>query len=251
MPKKQKKLRKKKKSHVIELSGSIKIRTVPAVIAFIVLAVVCAFLVAGVFALYTFLVGKSSAVGVAVPVILYILLVTVSSYVAANYFNIRSFVPSATVGGLFLLMSLTYTISAYGFKELAGATVPLKLLFTIIGVFLGYFLVDIINLPWLPVREQDDSYFMDDEYDDYAADLQNNQFEQSNQANQDNTAGGFEQNFYGQGYSNQNFSGNNSNYGGSDYGNAYGSSDNYGGGYSGFHQYNGGQDENSGNNNGY
>ena len=235
MQKKQKKLRKKKNSHVIALSDSIKIRTLPAIIGGILLGIICAVLVALIYSLYMFLVSKSSAVGVAVPIILYILLVTASSYVAANYFNIRSFVPSASVGGLFLLMSLTYTISAYGFKELAGATVPLKLLFTIIGVFLGYFLVDIINLPWLPVREQNDSYFMDDEYDDYPQDYQ------------EQTDNDREQNIHEQSNNNWDFGSNfdSGNYNG--YNNGYGDSQQYSNGsYSGFHQYdNAGQDQNN------
>ncbi|MGI5824892.1 MAG: hypothetical protein ACOX7J_04890 [Bacillota bacterium] len=188
----QKKLRKKKSAHVIALSENLKIRTAPAVAAGILIAVVSAVLVALIYTLYMFLVDKSPAVGVAVPVILYILLVMAGSYVAANYFDTRSLVPSASVGGLFLLMSLTYTISAYGFAELGGATVPLKLLFTLIGIFLGYFLVDIVYLPWLPIREHNDSYFVEDEYDDdYRSDAAENNYNDYNVTSDYNNFGGY------------------------------------------------------------
>lgn len=162
----RRKLNGRKAPRVIALNDNLKLRLVPAVIGGLLLAVACAVVVALVYILYTFLVSKSAAVGVAVPIILYILLVMVSSYVAANYFNTRSLVPSASVGGLCLLMSVTYSISAYGVVGLAGAAVPLKLLFTLVGVIAGYFLVDVIRLDFLPMREQNDSYFMDDEYDE-------------------------------------------------------------------------------------
>ena len=161
----QRKLKKRKSSHVFDFGDNVRVRAVPAVIGGLLLAVLCAVLVALIYVAYKYLVFKWSAVGVAVPIILYILAVMVSSYVAANYFNTRSLVPSISVGGLWLLMSITYSVSAYGWAELLGVTIPLKILFTLVGVIAGYFLVDVIYLPFLPVREQDDSYFMDDEYD--------------------------------------------------------------------------------------
>lgn len=162
----QRKLNGKKSPKVIALNDNLKLRIVPAVVAGLLLAVVLAFMVSVVYICYTWLVSKAAPVGVAVPIILYILLVMVCSYVAANYFNTRSLIPSVSVGVLCLLMSITYTISAYGVVGLAGAVVPLKLLFTLVGVIAGYFLVDVIRLDFLPVRVQNDSYFMEDEYDE-------------------------------------------------------------------------------------
>ena len=162
----QRKLNGRKSPRVIALNDNLKLRLAPAIVAGLLLAVASAVVVALVYILYTFLVSKSPAVGVAVPIILYILLVMVCSYVAANYFNTRSLVPSASVGGLCLLMSVTYSLSAYGVAGLAGAAVPLKLFFTLVGVIAGYFLVDVIRLDFLPVREQNDSYFVEDEYDE-------------------------------------------------------------------------------------
>lgn len=164
----RRKLRKKKSAPVIVLSDNLKMRLVPACLAGLLLAVAAAVVIALLFSLYQFWVSKSPSVGTVIPILLYIVFVTIGSYLAANYFDTRSLIPSLSVGGLFLLMSLTYTLSAEGLAGLGGAVIPLKLLFTLIGLFLGYFLVDIIYISWLPVREQYDNYFIDDEYENRA-----------------------------------------------------------------------------------
>lgn len=161
----RRKLKKRRSARVITLDNNMRIKAVPAVVGGILFAVVCAVVVALVFVFYNWMTAKAPALGVVIPKILYVLLVVACSYVAANYFNTRSLVPSISVGGLCLLMSVVFTISAYDWAGLLGATIPLKIVLTLIGVVAGYFLVDVLYLSWLPVREEDDSYFVDEEYD--------------------------------------------------------------------------------------
>lgn len=161
----RRKLKKKKPARVITLDDNLNIKAVPAVIGGIIVTLLCAVLVALVYVLYAWLVYKAPVMGVVIPKILYVLFVVVGSYVAANYFNTRSLVPSVSVGGLFLLMSLVFTVSAYGWAGLLGAAIPLKVVLTLIGVVAGYFLVDVLYISWLPVHETDDNYFAEEQYD--------------------------------------------------------------------------------------
>lgn len=96
------------------------------------------FIFTALYSFFCYAMGKVGDASVIAPTLIYMLSIFSGSFLASTLVRQRSYVPAAAIGAVYFILSLVITFANFDATEIKYATIPIKLLITMVAAGGGF-----------------------------------------------------------------------------------------------------------------